>query len=76
MDSNSLGNLKRIVVSTTPPMITAVMVLSPDVGVTYTAGDRIDISVAFSAPVAVQGTPVLWLKSKSVGLSKFEYYFF
>ncbi|TMW65914.1 hypothetical protein Poli38472_003679 [Pythium oligandrum] len=65
-ERGSLSVSKNIVIDTTNPKITGVSALASDG--TYTAGDSIEIQVAFDSPVVVTGSPQLLLSTGSVNL--------
>src|SRR5207237_1401511 len=59
--ANSIGGQKAIVVDTTAPTVTSVSSSKADGA--YPAGTLIPITVSFSEPVTVSGTPTLALNS-------------
>src|SRR5439155_187276 len=59
--AGSLGNAKNIVVDTTAPTVTGVT--ATNANDPHKTGDIVHVTVAFSEPVAVTGTPALALNS-------------
>src|SRR6185312_4100571 len=59
--AGSLGNAKSIVIDTTAPTVTGVGSSTADGS--YTAGQSVTITVGFSEPVTVTGSPLLALNS-------------
>ena len=59
--SNSLGANKNIIISTTNPVVS--IVSSPNANGAYHAGNSIAITVKFSEPVSVTGTPRIQLET-------------
>jgi hypothetical protein len=62
--AGSLGANRNLLLPGPAPTVTNVT--SPDADGTYGAGDLVTVSVVFSAPVAVTGTPTLTLETGSV----------
>ena len=59
--AGSLGNAKNIAIDTTVPTVTGVNATTPDGA--YASGQGVTITVAFSEPVIVTGSPTLGLDS-------------